>query len=800
MQKIIRIGTLAVSAAVFIGQFAGAEISGIYHNGWIDFNKNGVKDPYEDPKVGVEQRIDNLLKQMTVEEKTCQLATLYGYRKVLKDIMPTAKWKHAIWKDGIANIDEHNNGRHNEKNKHNATPRALAENINAVQRFFVEETRLGIPADMTTEGIRGLCARNATSFPVQLAVGCAWDRKLVSEIGRVTAEEARALGYSNVYAPILDLARDPRWGRVPACYGEDPYLASALGIAMIKALQSRSVAATVKHYAVYSIPKGGRDGKARTDPHIAPRDMHMIYLRPFKDAFIKAGALGTMCSYNDYDGIPIGGSHYFLTELLRNKWGFKGYVVSDSAVVRYLVTKHRTAANYKDAVRQAVNAGLDVRTEFNPPQNYILPLRELIKEGKISLETLDTHVRRVLRVKFLTGLFDHPYVKDPQQADKILNSAEHRAVSLRASRESIVLLKNNGLLPLDKNKIKSIAVIGPNADVHKTWSGYGPPDPKLISVYDGIRKLAGDEIKVKYTRGCSISGRNWPASEILPFKTDSAEQSEINQAVELARQSDIVIVAVGDSINTVGESHSRTSLQLPGYQQQLVQAIATAGKPMIVVLINGRPLAINWIDRNVPAIIEAWFPGPFGGQAIAETIFGINNPGGKLSVTFPRTVGELLCNFPAKPGSQAGQGRKGDPNGWGSSRITGTLYPFGHGLSYTTFKYSNLKISPAVIKPGESVTVTLDVTNTGQRDGDEIVQLYLRDNLSSIITYEKTLCGFKRLHLKPGETKTANFVIDKEAMQLLDLNMHWVVEPGTFTVIAGKSSTETTLKGSFTVK
>src|SRR5437588_10681661 len=416
----------------------------IYHDGWIDLNKNGKMDVYENPKADINARIEDLLSQMTLEEKTCQTATLYGYGRVLKDELPTPEWKKQIWKDGIANIDEHLNGWGDKGSKsiYSTDIRKHVWAMNEVQRFFIEETRLGIPADFTNEGIRGLAAYTATSFPAQPGQGSAWDKELVREIGRITAEEARSLGYTNVYAPILEVGRDQRWGRMEEVYGEDPFLAARLGVEMVKGMQENyRVAATGKHFAVYSNNKGAREGQARTDPQTSPREVENIFLPSFKAAIKEGGLLGVMSSYNDYNGIPITGSHYWLTERLRNDFGFRGYVVSDSDAVEYLYSKHATASDMKDAVREAIEAGLNVKTNFTPPDDFILPLRQLVKEGKVSMKTLDDRVRDVLRVKFLVGIFDHPYVADAAVTERIVNSPEHQELALRAAGDSVILLK-----------------------------------------------------------------------------------------------------------------------------------------------------------------------------------------------------------------------------------------------------------------------------------------------------------------------------------------------------------------------
>lgn len=773
-----------------------ADISEIYHDSWIDLNKNGRMDRYENPDIDIEKRITDLLKRMTVEEKTCQMTTLYGFGRVLQDELPTPEWKNRVWKDGIGNIDEHLNGldRPATETQYSWPASRHAEALNTVQRFFIEETRLGIPVDFTNEGIRGLCSEKATSFPAQIGVGSTWDRDLVRRIGQITGREARALGYTNIYSPILDLARDPRWGRTPECYGEDPYHISELGLQQVRALQKEHVVSTPKHFAVYSVPKGGRDGNARTDPHVTPREVEMLYLKPFRRAFVDGGALGIMISYNDYNGIPIIGSSEYLTDLLREQWGFRGYVVSDSRAVDFIFSKHHVAENYKEAVYQAVMAGLNIRTNFTEPEVYIKPLRELVHEGRISTRVLDDRVRPILRVKYWLGLFDQPYVEHIEAADSIVASSVHEQVSLEASRKSIVLLKNEGnLLPLDRDKLKRVLVTGPNATAEKSSiSRYGPNRIEVISVLEGIQNLVGDQIEVLYEQGCDIIDQNWPESEIMPQPMPESVRNTIGRAIEKAKTVDVAIVVLGEDENIVGESKSRTSLDLPGYQLDLVQAMVQTGTPVVVVLLNGRPLTINWIDRHVPSIIEGWFPGKFGGQAIAEVLFGEVNPSGKLPITFPKSVGQIPLNFPFKWGSHAGSSHE--------TRIKGTLYPFGHGLSYSTFSYSNLEVDASNVDPADKklqITVSCTVTNNGPREGDEVVQLYFADLTSSVTTYEKSLCGFERVHLSSGASKNVTFFIGFEELALLNREGKWVVEPGEFKVMVGTSSEDIRLETIF---
>lgn len=688
--------TLSVAITfLFCTPISGGIPDGIYHKGWIDFNKNGKMDLYENPKAPLEDRVQDLLSQMTLEEKTCQMATLYGSGRVLKDALPQNNWKTEVWKDGIGNIDEEHNGLGAFKSEYSFP---YAKHVNAkhtIQRWFVEKTRLGIPVDFTNEGIRGLCHDRATYFPAQCGQGATWNKKLIARIGEVEAKEAVALGYTNIYSPILDIAQDPRWGRCVETYGEDPYLVGELGKQMITSLQKYNLVATPKHFAVYSIPIGGRDGKTRTDPHVAPREMRTLYIEPFRMAFQEAGALGVMSSYNDYDGEPITGSYHFLTEILRQEWGFKGYVVSDSEAVEFISNKHKVADTYEDGIAQAVNAGLNIRTHFTPPADFILPLRKAVDDGKISQETLDKRVAEILRIKFWLGLFDNPYRGNGKQAEQIVHSKEHQAVSLEAARQSLVLLKNEThLLPLSKS-IRSIAVIGPNADEQtQLICRYGPANAPIKTVYQGIKELL-PHAEVIYKKGCDIIDPHFPESEILDFPKTAEEVQLMEEAIRAAKQAEVVVMVLGGNELTVREDRSRTSLNLPGRQEELLKAVCATGKPVILVMLDGRASSINYAAAHVPAILHAWFPGEFCGQAVAEALFGDYNPGGRLAVTFPKSVGQIPFAFPFKPGSDESS----------STSVYGALYPFGHGLSYTTFTYSDLHISHHHIKEYKEISM-----------------------------------------------------------------------------------------------
>lgn len=761
----------------------------IYYNGWVDYNKNGRMDLYEDPAAPIDERVSDLLSQMNLDEKTCQMTTLYGSGRVLKDALPHEGWTIEVWKDGIGNIDEEHNGLGKFGSEFSFPYSKHVNTKHAIQRWFVENTRLGIPVDFTNEGIRGLCHDRATFFPSQSGQGSTWNKDLIARIGEAEAREAVALGYTNIYSPILDIAQDPRWGRVVECYGEDPFHVGQLGKQMIQSLQKHNLVATPKHFAVYSIPVGGRDGKTRTDPHVAPREMRLLYIEPFRVAFQEAGALGVMSSYNDYDGEPITGSYNFLTKILRQEWGFNGYVVSDSEAVEFISTKHKVADTYEDGIAQAVNAGLNIRTHFTQPADYILPLRKAIADGKISMATVDKRVSEILRVKFRLGLFDNPYRGNGQEAEKIVHCKEHQELALEAARQSLVLLKNEAdFLPWDKS-LCSVAVIGPNANEREQLiCRYGPANAPIKTVYEGVKELL-PQAMVVYKKGCDIVDPHFPQSEILKFEPTAEEEQMMDEAVEAAQNAEAVILVLGGSELTVREDRSRTSLDLPGRQQELMEAIYKTGKPVVLVLIDGRASTINYADKYLPAILHAWFPGEFCGQAVAEAIFGDYNPGGRLAVTFPKSVGQIPFAFPFKPGSDEDS----------RTAVYGALYPFGHGLSYTNFTYRDLAISPATQGIQGDITVSCKVKNAGNLTGDEVVQLYLDDEVSSVTTYTKVLRGFERISLKPGEEKTVRFRLTSQDMGLWDKNMNFVVEPGRFNVMIGASSTDIKLKGSFLI-
>lgn len=794
MKKII----LTIFALALPLVLAAAPGKKIYHKGWIDFNKNGVKDVYEDPMRSIEDRVEDLLGQMTLEEKSNQLATLYGFGRVLQDSLPTPNWKNEIWKDGIANIDEMLNGVEG-ASRYTAFNYPFSKHVEAlhtVQRFFVEETRLGIPVEFTNEGIHGLNHTMATPLPAPISLGSTWDRDLIFQAGVIAGREASLLGYHSVYAPILDLARDPRWGRTLECYSEDPYLISELGVQMVEGVQSQGVASCLKHYAAYSVPKGGRDGDARTDPHITPRELHEIFLYPFRKVIMTSHPMEVMSSYNDWNGEPVSGSYYFLTDLLRKQYGFDGYVVSDSQAVEFMHEKHHVTATYEETAKLVLEAGLNVRTNFTPPHTFINPVRSAYEKGMISMETIDQRVREVLAVKFRLGLFNDPYTGNGPVANAQAGCDKHVIFTDLVQSEGMVLLKNADIagapvLPLQKERIDKMLVAGPLADeTNFMISRYGPNGLKCISMLQGLKDYLGAD-KIVYEKGCDVFDANWPETEIIPQPLTPEEEDGIARAVEAAKDVDVIVACLGEDDRTTGEGRSRTSLELPGRQQQLLERLVATGKPVVIVLVNGQPLTINWANKYASAILETWFPSYRGGAITAKMLFGEINPSGKLPITFPKSIGEVEFNFPFKRGSHNGPAwyKRG-------TRVNGALYPFGYGLSYTSYEYSDLDIS----LDGEDITISANVKNTGKCDGTEIVQLYFSDLVTSVVSYESQLRGFQRVELKAGECKNVVFHLKKQDLQLLDKNMQWTVEPGEFEFRIGASSEDIRLRKTIEIK
>jgi len=737
------------------------------------------KPSYRNPKLAIEDRVADLLPRMTLEEKIDQLT---GGRTNLGFLDTTGQFTPE--KAAAAFQDFHNIEKR-------FSPHDYAVLHNALQRYQLEKTRLGIPRLIMGEALHGFMANGATSFPQVLGLASTWDTDLVHRVFTAAGDEMASTGGSQAFTPVLDLARDPRWGRTEETYGEDPFLVSRMGVAAIEGLQGPAflidrhhVLATAKHYAAHGQPEGGRN----TAPaNYSERILREIFFVPFQAAVEEARVGSVMASYNEIDGIPSHINPWLLDTVLRQEWGFRGYVTSDGDGLQMLFRVHKVAADEAEAARKALAAGVDYDLSDGSVYRTLL---EQVKTGTVPISLVDRAVARVLAAKFRLGLFENPYV-DPAQAEKIINSPEHQRLALQAAQEGIVLLKNeNHLLPLDEKKIKTIAVIGPNAaDVH--IGGYAREPFHSVSILEGIRTRAGKNIKVLYAEGCKITTgkQGWSAwyEDNTQLAAPESQAASIRAAVDTARKADMAILVVGETESTNREAWSeshlgdRDSFELLGAQNELVKGVVETGVPTVVFLINGRPLSINYVAEHVPAILEGWYPGQEGGTAAAQVLFGDVNPGGKLPITFPRSVGQLPDYYDYKPSRNR------------SYIFTSSepLFHFGDGLSYTTFKFENLRVEPQQILPGGSATVRVDVMNTGEREGDEIPQLYVHQQIASVTRPVKQLAGFQRIHLKAGEKTTVEFQVTPAALSLINADMHHVVEPGLFDIMVGPSSAKT---------
>jgi beta-glucosidase len=753
--------------------------------------------PYRNPKLPIEQRIADLLARMTPEEKVAQLTSAMERMAVASDpksalvdqkglFMPD---RAAVYlKDGIGQISRPSGMR---------GPREMAEFTNTVQTWVRENTRLGIPVLFHEECLHGHAANKGTSFPQALALASTWDPSVVEEVFSATAEEVRARGAQQCLTPVLDLARDPRWGRTEETYGEDPYLGSHIGVAAVKGFQGTGpnvdkshVIATAKHFAVHGQPEGG----ANTAPgNYSERVIREYFLKPFEAAVREGHIQSVMASYNEIDGIPSHGNKFLLDNILRQEWGFKGVVVSDYFGIRQLRSKHHVVATGEEAAKLALESGVDIELPYAEVNNLLL---DSLKQGEISEVNLDRAAARVLRSKFITGLFDDPFV-DPAFAEKVTNSAAHQQLALKAARKAIILLKNDGtLLPLKKANYRHIAVIGPNAaEVH--LGGYSGMPGRGVSILQGIKDKVGPDITVSYSLGCRItetrsSNETMPTmADKLAFSDQAQNAKRIEEAVAVAEKSDLIILALGGNEQTTREAWEghlgdRSGLDLMGNQDNLVKAMIALRKPVVAFLIHGRPNSINYVAENVTAILEGWYLGQETGTAVADVLFGDFNPGGKLPITVPRSVGQLPIYYYQKPSARLQY----------VDSTAAPLFPFGWGLSYSTFKYANLSLSPDSIGPEGKTKVTVEVTNTSAVRGDEVVQLYLRDEVSSVTRPVKELRGFRRLTIDPGKTEKVEFILGPEELSFLNRDMHRVVEPGTFKIMVGGNSVdliETTL-------
>jgi beta-glucosidase len=736
---------------------------------------------YRDPKLTIDERVADLLSRMTLEEKVAEICGRENSHISLLDTTGTYRPDQAnlaFRSPGGDQVSEF-------------SPRQRAILRNGVQRYLREKTPLGIPWLFMGEALHGFMSDGSTSFPQALALASTFDPALVRRVFSAAGDEARSAGVAQVFTPVLDLARDPRWGRTEETYGEDPYLVSRMAVAAVTGLQggefhidTHHVLATAKHFAVHGQPEGGTNA---APGNYSERIIRENFLIPFQAA-VQEGHVGSvMASYNEIDGIPSHINHWLLDRVLRQEWGFGGYITSDGGGLQMLVQGHHVAANMSEAARLALAAGVDY--DLSDGSVY-RTLTDQVKGGAVPESLVDRAAGRVLAAKFRLGLFDDPYV-DPDYTEKITSGPEHRKLAVDAARKAVVLLKNDkNLLPLDLAKLKTIAVIGPDAaDVHV--GGYAREPGHGVSLLDGIRARVGSSAKVVYAEGCQLTNakqgwRGWTANGVK-LADPAAQVEKVAAAVELARKADIAILVVGENESTNREAWSemhlgdRDSLDLLGAQNDLVKAVVETGTPTVVFLLNGRPLSINYIAEHVSAIVEGWYLGQEGGTAAAEVLFGDVNPGGKLPITFPHTVGALPDFYNHKPTD--------DRTYAFSTRKP--LFAFGYGLSYTTFKFDNLRVEPAQIAIGGVAKVSVDVTNTGEREGDEVPQLYLHQRVASVTQPVMQLKGFERITLKPGEKRTVEFTINPDMLSILNTDMHRVVEPGVFDVMVGSSSADT---------
>jgi beta-glucosidase len=762
--------------------------------GWVRGQKVEAKADYWNPKLPVSRRVEDLLARMTLEEKVGQMLCMWNGRKQITDAdgdfdpARAPKW----FKIGIGRIERASEGR---------GAREQAEFTNAIQRWVKQNTRLGIPVIFHEEGLHGLQGAEATSFPQAIALASTWNPDLVERAFAIVAREVRSRGAHQVLAPVVDVSRDPRWGRFEETFGEDPYLVARIGLAAVRGLQGNGriipptrVIATLKHLAAHGQPESGTNvGPA----NVGERTLRDIFLYPFEVGVKQGHARSLMPSYNEIDGIPSHANRWLLRDVLRAEWGFDGTIVSDWQAISQLASRHRVAADAAEAARLALEATVDVELPDVETYNTLL---EQVKQGKVSEAAINDAVRRLLRDKFELGLFENPFV-DQARAEKISGAKASRPLALEAARQAIVLLQNRGgLLPLKARKLRRVAVIGPHA-AEVMLGGYSGVPRYSVSILEGIRARLGTGAKVVHAEGVRLtedsaftygrqpliggtrSQERWSADRVVPADP-AANKTRIRKAAALARKSDVTIVVVGDNEQTAREAYAenhlgdRADLRLAGQQEELVRAVLAAGKPTVLVLINGRPPAIPELAKGVPAILECWYLGQEGGTAVAEVLFGDVNPSGRLPVSLPRSVGQLPLFYNHKPTALRGY----------LFDSTHPLFPFGHGLSYTTFTYSTPTVSPARIPPDGRATASVEVTNSGPRAGDEVVQLYLRAEVSRATRPVMELKGFQRVTLAPGEKRKVTFELGPEQLSYHGLDMKRVVEPGRFRVMIGGSS------------
>jgi beta-glucosidase len=743
---------------------------------------------YRNPKLTPENRLRDLLPRMTIEEKAAQMICVWQQKA---QTLVDAEGRFDPVKAKAAFSQGHGLGQVGRPSDSGGglDARRMAGLTNAIQRFFLENSRLGIPVIFHEECLHGLAAPGATSFPQPIGLASTFDPELVESLYAMTAAEARARGAHQALTPVVDVARDPRWGRVEETFGEDPFLAARMGVAAVRGFQGDAsfrdktrVIATLKHFAAHGQPESGMNC---APANAGERVLRETFLFPFEQAVKHAGAISVMASYNEIDGVPSHANAWLLRGVLRQEWGFKGFVVSDYYALWELSYRpethgHFVARDKREACALAVRAGVNV--ELPEPDCY-LHLAALVREGVLEEAQLDELVAPMLLWKFRLGLFDDPYA-DPEHAASIAGCGAHRSLALRAAREAITLLKNEGgLLPLNAEALRTIAVIGPNAH-RPLLGGYSGTPPYCPTVLEGVRARVGPNVRVLYSEGCKITQPgSWQQDEVLP--SDPAEDRKlIAAAVRTARQADVIVLAIGGNEQTSREAWSlkhmgdRTSLDLIGRQDELVRALLALGKPLVVLLFNGTPLSIREAAESVPAILECWYLGQETGTAVAEALFGDINPGGKLPITVPRSVGHVPAYYNHKPSAR---------RGYLFDDVT-PLFAFGFGLSYTTFAISPPRLAKSRIRLGGATRLSVEVANTGPRAGAEVVQLYIRDLVSSVTRPVKELKGFQRVFLQPGETRKVVFDITPEMLSFWDSNMRFTAEPGDFELMTGSSS------------
>ena len=754
----------------------------------------GRRLPYQDASVPVATRVADLLSRMTLEEKAAQMMCVWNEKaKTLVDAAGNFDPEKAAasFRDGhglgqVGRPSDAGGGKN---------ARAMAELTNAIQRFFVEHSRLGIPVIFHEECLHGHAAIDATSFPQPIGLAATWDEQLVERLYAMTACEARVRGTHQALTPVVDVARDPRWGRVEETFGEDPYLVARMGVAAVRGFQGdrslrdkKHVIATLKHFAAHGQPESGINC---APANVSLRVLRETFLFPFREAIRKGNAVSVMASYNEIDGVPSHANTWLLRDVLREEWEFDGFVVSDYYAIWELSDRpethgHFVAADKAEACAVAVRSGVNI--ELPEPDCY-LNLVRLVQSGALQESELDDLVGPMLHWKFELGLFEDPYV-DPDEAERLVGCGAHRQLALEAARQTITLLKNESdMLPLDPAAIRTIAVIGPNAD-RSLLGGYSGVPKHDVSVLEGIRARVGDQVKVVHAEGCKITvGGSWNEDRVVPG--DPAEDRRlIAEAADIAQQADVIVLAIGGNEQTSREAWShehlgdRASLSLVGRQDDLVCTMLRTGKPVVALLFNGRPLACETVSREVPAVLECWYLGQETGRAVAEVLFGDVNPSGKLPITVPRSAGHLPAFYNYKPSARRGY----------LFDDVSPLYAFGYGLSYTSFAIRNVRLTADTIRRDAATQVLADVTNTGARDGAEVVQLYVRDLVSSVTRPVKELKGFERVFLRAGETKTVTLDITPESLAFYDANMDYVVEPGEFAIMVGSSSRDCDLQ------